>query len=218
MSQKNNKFSEELKKLPDLLGTDSLSTSELAVNKSRILQAMTLPWSEKEEPGYFWTEKREKAARYVISALLGLTLLGGTAFASSTALPGGSLYPVKRLEEKLEYALAFSQSDKAQVQYNTAQDRLEELSALTLEQVTVASPQQPGQSVPTPVEQALADSSLETKARADAAAEVTSALSMLRVAQSNALASGNSLVAAAFSQDISNLTMRALKLHVLSAE
>ncbi|MDB5204643.1 MAG: hypothetical protein JWP09_671 [Candidatus Taylorbacteria bacterium] len=62
--------------------------------------------------------------------LLLLVLTGGISFASSGALPGSLLYPVKILNEKVSLAFATDQKEKVQMLTTNANTRLEEAEEL----------------------------------------------------------------------------------------
>lgn len=69
-----------------------------------------------------------------LASLLVILLVGllgaGAAYASSDALPGDSLYPVKLASEQIRLALSLSESAKAALHLRLAAERLEEASVL----------------------------------------------------------------------------------------
>jgi hypothetical protein len=75
---------------------------------------------------------RRSAMRWIALGLVVVTLLGSAtaASASSQALPGDSLYGVKRAVESVRLALALSAADSAQLRVQFAQRRLTEAQAL----------------------------------------------------------------------------------------
>lgn len=67
----------------------------------------------------------------VLAAALGAsTLLGGTALASTSAVPGSALYPVKRAVESLTLAIERDPSERANLHLSFASRRLTELQTL----------------------------------------------------------------------------------------
>ncbi|MES2223648.1 MAG: DUF5667 domain-containing protein [Patescibacteria group bacterium] len=95
-----------------------------------------------EESGSFQIHKRVSYSEWVgnyfnnkklmvpSALLLLLVLTGGISFASSNALPGSLLYPVKILNEKVGLAFATDQKEKVKMLTLNANTRLEEAEAL----------------------------------------------------------------------------------------
>lgn len=108
---------------------DSLTEEELQNIKQQVFQAIKAG-SPAVSPRYFWKLRIQKVFRYTISFLLGVSLVGGTAFASNTSKPGDFLYPVKRVKEKVELSVAASEEARADLEIKFAQNRLEELHEL----------------------------------------------------------------------------------------
>jgi hypothetical protein len=77
---------------------------------------------------------RRRRDRRLAAAVGGLALVGATtsmAVAAQTALPGDSLYPVKRAIESVHTGLSTSDADRGEVLLANATDRLGEVSALS---------------------------------------------------------------------------------------
>ena len=97
-----NKFNKEikavaaLKEMPDLL-----SVADKDRIKQKILEAIKNPVPVKA--GILsWREKLFKVGKYLVPTVLGLSLIGGTAFAAGSSKPGDILYPVKIATEKVQ--------------------------------------------------------------------------------------------------------------------
>lgn len=86
----------------------------------------TMPVGER----YASHERKNNFMRYIISSLVGLSLVAGTAFASQGSKPGDFLYPVKTVTEKIQLGLAVSSEAKAIIASKQAQERLDELDEL----------------------------------------------------------------------------------------
>lgn len=71
--------------------------------------------------------------RFALSLLLMIGVVGGTAYASSDALPGDSLYPIKRyVSEPVQTALVPTAQGRAQWHATLAERRLEEAAQLAV--------------------------------------------------------------------------------------
>lgn len=68
----------------------------------------------------------------IVLSIIGVTLVGGTAtvVASCNALPGDTLYGVKRASESVRLATALTKEDKAKLKLTQLQARLSELEQL----------------------------------------------------------------------------------------
>jgi len=78
--------------------------------------------------------RRTKRERRIAAAVGGLALVGATsglAAAAQTALPGDPLYPLKRAIENAHTGLTMGDQAKGTTLLSSAQDRLDELTALT---------------------------------------------------------------------------------------
>lgn len=125
----NQKFAREIKALGSLNNSkDALRQEELAEVKQRVLELIS---KQAGADSYSLTEKAHNIIRYAVSALVGLSLIGGTAFASGGSIPGDLLYPVKIAAEKVQLGLATSDESKVNLQAKFAQVRLDELKALS---------------------------------------------------------------------------------------
>lgn len=80
---------------------------------------------------YFDQERKLKMIKYIISSLIGLSLIGGTAFASTGAKPGDLLFPIKKAEENVQLNMAFSEQAKANLQTKFAEERAQELDEVS---------------------------------------------------------------------------------------
>ncbi|MDP3986465.1 MAG: DUF5667 domain-containing protein [Candidatus Veblenbacteria bacterium] len=89
--------------------------------------------------GFSLFDKKLKVFPLVLTILIALGMSTGTVLASSSALPGDILYPVKRLEEKIELKLASNPQVHARVRAKHAEVRLEELSQLEVQAETKTS-------------------------------------------------------------------------------
>lgn len=74
------------------------------------------------------TSQRRVAAAVAVVAVAGAAT--GTAFAAESALPGDTLYPVKRLVESAHTAVSLGDTSKGGVELGRASTRLEEATAL----------------------------------------------------------------------------------------
>lgn len=125
------KFNKEIQALKALKLSERADNSSLARVKTRVMLSAaqtSLPKSLAARP------VSKHLFRYVIATLLGLGLLGGTAFASENSLPGEFLYLVKRAKETVETSVAVSSSQKANVEAKHAEARLKELEQLTFKE------------------------------------------------------------------------------------
>jgi len=130
-------YPEQAPELEPLLKTSSAlaqRSSAIQANpdfKSRVhsqLQAMLhAKQKEMEERGakiHFWY----KGWVLAMTGVLGLLLIGvGTAGASTSALPDGTLYPLKLATEQVRLTLAFSDVDKAKLHIQCAEHRAGEM-------------------------------------------------------------------------------------------
>ena len=63
-------------------------------------------------------------------ALVFIMILTGTAFASSNALPGEALYPIKKGLERAQLAITFGPNDKAELEAKFALKRIDEVEEI----------------------------------------------------------------------------------------
>ena len=78
----------------------------------------------------FPLNKKKFILRYVLPAALGISLVGGSAFASASALPGDTLYPVKEIKEQTMEILAPSKLYYAQLHARYGKTLISELDQL----------------------------------------------------------------------------------------
>lgn len=103
----------------------TLSAHARARIKARILQNLqTTPVVYAERATRTWTFVY---TRFALVAVCILMLVTGTAYASSSAIPGDVLYPVKRAVEDTRVKLASSSETKAKLQVQFTEERLQEL-------------------------------------------------------------------------------------------
>lgn len=217
------KFNREAGRLKELFGqNDALTKAELASIKQRVVLAVqNLPNPIAYKAGVK-TPNLEAVARQAIAILLGLSLIGGTAFASDRAIPGDVLYPVKRATESLRLGLALTDQSRANLKAQFAGERINELKELKNESLQSGknSPPPAASNSPSSTQQIIAPvptttpqnpkpqnghGSLETQAQAEASMEVNSALSALQKVKTKLEAQGNSTAAGAVSQNITKL-------------
>lgn len=104
---------------------DTLSAQARARVKTRVLQNLDkTPMVHAERVARTWTFVY---TRFALVAVCILVLLTGTAYASSSAIPGDVLYPVKRAVEDTRVKLASSSETKAKLQVQFTEERLQEL-------------------------------------------------------------------------------------------
>lgn len=130
-----------------------------------------------------------KLLRYGASVLVGLSLVGGTAFAANTSKPGDLLFPVKKATEQIRIRLAHTEETKAKLKTKFAEERVKELIAISTS-VTSAS------STGTPT---------TTRAQIAAEAEVNNALSGLQGEEDKLRGKGSTSTAAVVQQTIVRL-------------
>ncbi len=124
--------------------------------------------------------------RYIIATLIGLSIVGGTAFAAGNAKPGDLLFPVKKAGEQLQLSFTASDQARAALQAKFAQERVDELTKINAEIAATTTP-------------------ARVQAKAAAETEVHSALTTLQHVQAKLQAKGNATAAAAISQTIIRL-------------
>ncbi len=219
------------KEIQDLRGLGELPDGPLAVEraealKQKVFQAITSGQKPAEaEPSLKWNlfAKGQGLLRYAVSVLLGLSLVGGSAFASTSAKPGEALYPIKRFKEKIELGLALTEQAKAGLQARFAQERLQELQYVSFQDPpeiknlqTIPASGQVATTAPGPrptVENNLSVTQkhlkIKMRARQDAEAAVTDAVEALEQIQSKLKANGETQAANLINDDILNLSGQA---------
>lgn len=200
------KFNKEIKALPLLVEKeDVLSATEL----QNIRQKVLLSLNTETNPvtfRYSWSERKEKIMRYVISVLVGLSLFGGTAFASTAAKPGDLLYPVKMIKEKVQLSVAVSEQSKVQLQAKFAEERLKELAELKVKTQT----QNSTTATSTVNEKNEHDNKIEEEAKVHTQTDVNNAIEVLTQVKAKLEAKGNTQAAAALGENIIRLQTGAL--------
>jgi hypothetical protein len=124
--------------------------------------------------------------RFASAALVALLCVTGTAFASSGALPGSVLYPVKRAVEQVRMSTTPSPEAKAKLQVSFAAERLKELQAVEPEndielpeEIVETSTQKDTAATTTISAEPKEDHAHKTTAQISAETEVTKALGEL---------------------------------------
>lgn len=175
------KFNKEIGLLRQLSAADDLPTARKAQLKQVLLQRLSTETRQSSQR-YIQQERGQTFMRYLIATLLGLSLVGGTAFASNSAKPGDLLFPVKKAREQLEVTFATSDQAKANLQSQFAEERVNEL----LEVQAHASSTAPSTQVA-------------------AQTEASSAIDTLLHVQADLQAKGNTTAAAALGETIARL-------------
>ena len=112
-----------------------LSDEATAAIQERLLQRageLRTRSAEHHRPGAFWGRPLHFRLMPVALVLL-ITLLVSSMWVSSAAaasLPGDVLYPVKRVTERVQLALAFSETNRAWLHIRFAERRLKEVQAV----------------------------------------------------------------------------------------
>lgn len=206
MEQNTKKFSREIQALKALNPVELLHPLRQEQIRQAVMENISgVPQAARSDFNFIRMEKRHKILYYIVSTLLGLSILGSTAFASGGAMPGDSLYPVKRTKEKVQLALTFSEQAKAQLQAVQAQERLEELQEIKIK----AQPQQVSP-------QNQKQQQLETETEHDALNQVNQALQTLTKVHTELKAKGNTRAAATLNDNIEKLKTQAHKAHLVT--
>lgn len=112
----------------DSVKTGALSTQAKSQIKARLMSTIqNVPVVHAEPAAKMWTFFYTKFALVAVCILI---LLTGTAYASSSAIPGDVLYPVKRAVEDTRVILASTSETKAQLQVEFTEERLQELEKI----------------------------------------------------------------------------------------
>ncbi|MFA5991354.1 MAG: cytochrome b5 domain-containing protein [Candidatus Doudnabacteria bacterium] len=195
------KFNKEIKALPSLMGKeDVLTATELQNIRQKVLLSLNAE-TNVARSRYSWSERKEKIMRYVISVLVGLSLFGGTAFASTSAKPGDLLYPVKRITEKVQMSVTASEQSKAQLQAKFAEERLKELAELKSLSGTATSTT----ATSTSRGQGEDGDKIEVEAKVHTQTDVNNAIEVLKQVQAKLVAKGNAEAAATLGENIIRL-------------
>lgn len=109
----------------DSAKAEALSTQAKTRIKARLMNNLhKAPALRTERAARTWTFFY---AKFALVAVCILILLTGTAYASSSAIPGDVLYPVKRAVEDTRVKLASTSETKAKLQVQFTEERLQEL-------------------------------------------------------------------------------------------
>lgn len=204
------KFNKEIKSLPILVGKeDVLSASELQTIRQKVLKSLSAE-TNTVSSRYTWSERKEKIMRYVISVLVGLSLFGGTAFASTSAKPGDILYPVKRVTEKVQLSVTVSEQSKAQLQAKFAEERLKELAELKLKSDSSVSTS----ATSTPNGKNEDRDKIEVEAKEHTQTDVNKAIEVLTQVRAKLQANGNTQAATALGENIARLQAGAINQNI----
>ncbi len=209
------KFNQEIQKLPELLkSADVLSEAEMESIKQKVMLNIATP-AVKAPVQLFVKERFKTLIRYIISVLLGLSLVGGTAFASVNAKPGDILYPVKRIREKVQLSIAVSEESKANLQAKFADERLKELQELSVKSL-LKNKSEIGIQISATSSNLIFRGSVEPEdsvrinASHEAGKEVRNAISVLKEVRGKMEAKGDSRAAAVIGQNILKLETDAM--------
>lgn len=229
------KFNREIESLKELgRQTDALRPEE----QGRIKQAVLLAIAKQPLPAPSVREKAERflqSLKLAISVLLGLSLVGGTVFASGSSKPGDLLYPVKIATEKTRLSLAFSQTTKVTLQTEFAIERLKELREISAgpkpaaglsgqqnknQFLSATSSGAAGFSAGTTTKfsnsgQNDKQRQIEMQAKIEAGVEIKNALDALRKAKGQMQSKGDAKNAEKMNQNILNLEERAAEQNII---
>ncbi len=187
------------KDLRQLKNEDGLNLLRQQALKEQLLMRLTTAGkTAAPDKRYLWLERKPNLTYAFISAFLALMLSGGTVLAAQASLPGDTLYPVKRLTEKVEVALATSEKSKAEVEAAHAAERLTELSELK----TKAAAE-------TRTENKARLEQHEQEARLNTQNEVSAALNLLKDVQIKLETNNQTQAAGVLKAVIDNLTQQA---------
>ncbi len=188
----------------------SLNEQDRAAVKQRVLTAISQPNAARP---LSFREKYHNLIRYIVSIALGLSLVGGTTFDADGTVPGDSLYPIKRIKEKVELSIAVSEEAKAGLRAKFAKKRLEEVHTLSMQFVLNATSTISTTTNATSNASSISASEkhhqLQIQAKHNAGVEVRNALTVLRAARAKLEAKGNTQAAASISNNILNLQSQA---------
>lgn len=139
--------------------------------------------------------------RYVLPAIVGVFLIGGTVLASNSALPGQPLYSVKRLKEKVELSLTLSEKGHVEVMAKHTQERLVEL-----DQIAPPQNQYDAQNL---IAVEAVHSEQEDQVRLEASNEIQGAINKLSEVKNKLEAKGNKEAVTALGRTINHLAFQA---------
>ncbi len=193
-------YKHDIESLKALSREGELSPLRQEVLKGQLMSRLSAPAESgaRVPARLLWGQERASLAYAVVPAFLVFMLMGGTVFASYGALPGETLYPVKRLTEQVEFTLAVSEQAKVEVQAKHAEERLEEIVKLD-QKIEVQS---------VPEDKAEVEEHRE-EAKAETRTELETALNTLTEVQVKLETKGNNEAATNIKNVIQNLKDRA---------
>lgn len=147
---------------------------------------------------YMWAVHKFSYTYVAVATFLIVAMTGGTVMAAKGALPGDTLYPVKRIAEKVESTLAPTPAVKANVEASHASERLNEI--IVLQQRVVEANESDSRSQ---LEQR------ELKAREQTENEVETALNVLKDLQIKFESSGKNQDASVLNKALEQLSKKA---------
>ncbi len=218
------KFKKAIDSLKQMGAQNSLALNEQEAQdlKQRVLRMVANQEQEdrfKLKPKSSIISKGQNIVRYAFSLLLGLSLAGGTTFASSTAVPGDWLYGVKRFKEKIELQIASSNENKAGLKVKQAQERLAELQIISGPKMPEQEslPAQNGEQANEPasklsgenLKNSRAESEIESRAKIEARKAIDEAVSAVEAAQVELRQRGREQSAKDLDKEIFDLKNRA---------
>ncbi len=196
-------FKREIQALRRTKDDSSLHALNKGQVKQRILSAIaaeTTPAAER----YSWHERKLTAMKYIVSILLGLSLVGGTAFAANNAHPGDAFFPVKKAAQRLQVKLAVSEQARAKLEARFAEERLHDLEQADARTMASEKRKESEASSSTPLT-LHASTTVDVNANTEAKAEVSNAINRLNEVKVKLEAKGNSTAAAAINKTIIRL-------------
>ena len=125
------KFNSEIKALKRLFSESALHPLRKEQLKESVMSALS---AQTPLPGEIFALPGRRLIKYLIAMLIGIGLVGGTALASQSSIPGNALYPIKRAVEKLQTGLSITANAKARVETKHAEERFLELAELELQE------------------------------------------------------------------------------------
>ncbi len=200
------------------LAGEKLPLDSLARVRGRIMQRLAEVETVGDSARFFsWRARVWHLARYAVSVLVGASLVGGTAFASTIAQPGDLLYPIKRVQEKALLVITVSEQKKAELRTHFAEERLEELSRLDAESGLRQGEGKSPSATSSPAQQEQDKEPREkfkAEVRSQATVEVRNALTELVRVKKKLEEKGNLKAVEAVGRNISRLQEGAEKKHL----
>ena len=192
------------------LHQQGLSNDELFSLRGRVMSRLSQCPAE-PVAGLSWREKARQLFRYAVSITVGVSLVGGTAFAANISQPGDFLYPIKRVQEKAVLAVVVSDQKKAELRTQFAEERIKEFSLLNAKssQENVTHAPQAASSSPAAVQEK--QEKLRVEVKNNTAAEVKNALTELEKVKKKLEEKGNTEAVQVITRNISRLQESAEK-------